>query len=71
MTWPFENDTSAVVRKYAKKSIKANRRTTLSIMTAVLIASTFYVPSVLLFKAIGIREYSRKFMLRVIGTPSF
>ena len=41
MTWPFENDTSAVVKKYAKKSIKANRRTTLSIMTAILIASTF------------------------------
>ncbi len=41
MTWPFENDTSAVVKKYAKRSIKANRRTTLSIMTAILIASTF------------------------------
>ncbi|RGE65298.1 ABC transporter permease [Anaerotruncus colihominis] len=41
MTWPFENDTSAVIKKYAKKSIKANRRTTLSIMTAILIASTF------------------------------
>ena len=41
MTWPFENDTNAVVKKYAKKNIKANRRTTLSIMTAILIASTF------------------------------
>ena len=41
MTWPFENDTSAVVKKYAKRSIKANRRTTISIMTAILIASTF------------------------------
>ncbi|MDO5415594.1 MAG: ABC transporter permease [Lachnospiraceae bacterium] len=41
MTWPFENDTSAIVKQLAKKSIKANRRTSASIMTAILIASAF------------------------------
>ena len=26
MTWPFENDTSAITKKLALKSIKADRR---------------------------------------------
>lgn len=43
MTLPFENDTNAVVKKLAKQNIKANHRTALSIMSAILIAATFYV----------------------------
>lgn len=43
MTLPFENDTNAVVKKLAKQNIKANYRTVLSIMSAILIAATFYV----------------------------
>ena len=38
---PFENDTSRVVKKLAKQDIKANKRTSISIMVAILIASTF------------------------------
>lgn len=41
MTLPFENDTSRVVKKLAKQDIKANKRTSISIMVAILIASTF------------------------------
>ena len=41
MTLPFENDTNAVVKKLAKQTIKANHRTALSIMSAILIAATF------------------------------
>lgn len=41
MTLPFENDTNAVVKKLAKQNIKANQRTALSIMSAILIAATF------------------------------
>ena len=26
MTWPFENDTSTIVKKLAKKSLKSERR---------------------------------------------
>ena len=37
----FENDTNAVVKKLAKQNIKANHRTALSIMSAILIAATF------------------------------
>lgn len=41
MTLPFENDTSRIVKRLAKQNMKANRRTSISIMVAILIASTF------------------------------
>ena len=41
MALPFENDTSRVIKKLAKQDIKANKRTSISIMVAILIASTF------------------------------
>ena len=41
MTLPFENDTSRIVKRLAKQNMKANRRTSISIMAAILIASTF------------------------------
>ena len=62
MTLPFENDTNAVVKKLAKQNIKANHRTALSIMSAILI-----VHYVLLCRVIGIRECSRKFLIQGIG----
>ncbi len=43
MTLPFENDTSRIVKRLAKQNMKANRRTSISIMVAILIASTFCV----------------------------
>ena len=37
MTWPFENDTSAVVKKYAKRSMRKSRiKTLLSALTIML-----------------------------------
>ncbi|MFR2794616.1 MAG: ABC transporter permease [Eisenbergiella sp.] len=37
MTWPFENDTSAVVKKYAKRSMRKSRiKTLLSVLTIML-----------------------------------
>lgn len=37
MTWPFENDTSTVVKKYAKRSMRKSKiKTLLSILTIVL-----------------------------------
>ncbi len=37
MTWPFENDTSAVVKKYAKRSMRESRiKTLLSVLTIML-----------------------------------
>ena len=32
MTLPFENDTSRIVKRLAKQNMKANRRTSISIM---------------------------------------
>ncbi len=39
MTWPFENDTSAVVKKYAKKSLKSEKRRNLMVVIAVALAA--------------------------------
>lgn len=40
MTWPFENNTSAVVKKYAKRSMRENRvKTLLSVLTITLSVS--------------------------------
>lgn len=36
MTLPFENDTSRIVKRLAKQNMKANRRTSISIMVAIL-----------------------------------
>ena len=48
MTWPFENDTSAVVKKLTKRSLKANKRRNFFIimaitLTTLLIGSVFSV----------------------------
>ena len=39
MTWPFENDTSAIVKKLAKKSLKSEKRRNLMIVIAISLAA--------------------------------
>lgn len=71
MTLPFENDTSRIVKRLAKQNMKANRRTSISIMVAILIASTFCVRYAHSSKAIGIKVCSRRSQPTVIGMHSF
>ena len=40
MTWPFENDTSAITKKLALKSIKADRQKLLYTSLTIAIAVT-------------------------------
>ncbi len=40
MTWPFENDTGATVKKLAKRSLKAGKNT-IAILSIVLAAVMF------------------------------
>ena len=42
MTLPFENDTSAVVKKLADKSIKANRRRNIFVILTIVIATAMF-----------------------------
>ena len=35
MTWPFENDTSAITKKLAKKSLQSEKRRNLMVVIAV------------------------------------
>ena len=39
MTWPFENDTGAVVKKLAKRSLASEKRRNLMVVTAVALAA--------------------------------
>lgn len=39
MTWPFENDTSAIVKKLAKKSLESEKRRNLMVVIAVALAA--------------------------------
>ena len=39
MTWPFENDTSAITKKLAKKSLQSEKRRTLMVVIAVALAA--------------------------------
>ena len=38
MTWPFENDTSAITKKLAKKSLQSEKRRNLMVVIAVALA---------------------------------
>ncbi|MDD3337632.1 MAG: FtsX-like permease family protein [Lachnospiraceae bacterium] len=39
MTWPFENDTSAITKKLAKRSLKSEKRRNLMVVIAVALAA--------------------------------
>ena len=39
MTWPFENDTSAITKKLAKKSVRSKKRRALMVIIAVALAA--------------------------------
>ena len=39
MTWPFENDTSAITKKLAKKSLKSEKRRNFMIIIAISLAA--------------------------------
>ena len=39
MTWPFENDTGAIVKKLAKRSLASEKRRNLMVVVAVALAA--------------------------------
>lgn len=41
MTWPFENDTNAIVKKLARRSIQSEKRRNILIITTIAFASCF------------------------------
>ena len=40
MTWPFENDTGAIVKRLAKRSLAGEKRRNLMVVIAVALANT-------------------------------
>ena len=41
MTWPFENDTSGIVKRISNRSISANRKRNIFIVLTIVLASAF------------------------------
>ena len=42
MTWPFENDTGAIVKKLAKRSLAGEKRRNLMVVAAVALAAFLF-----------------------------
>lgn len=63
MTWPFENDTSVIVKKLAKNSLKSEKRRNLMVVIAVALAASLICFSVVM--ALSILQMQRN---RVVDT---
>ena len=48
MTWPFENDTSAITKKLAKKSLQSEKRRNLMVVIAVALAAFLMMAMIML-----------------------
>lgn len=57
MTWPFENDTSAVVKKLAKRNLTADRTRNILIVMTIAFAACLIMATALY--AIGTQRASR------------
>ena len=53
MTWPFENDTSAIVKKLAKRSLASEKRRNLMVVVAVALAAFLVCLSVVISGSIA------------------
>ena len=42
MTWPFENDTSAITKKLAQRSFKANKLRNIVAVIAIVLTSMLF-----------------------------
>lgn len=49
MTWPFENDTSTIINKLAKKNLKADKTRNLLIMITIALAACLIMATILYF----------------------
>ena len=47
MIWAFENDTSAIIKKLAKKSVKFDRKKNLFCLIAIIVAVSMVMMSLL------------------------
>lgn len=64
MTWPFENDTSAIAKKLAKRSLKAGKNTAAIssiVLAAVMFTSVFTI-------AVSMKDTTEESVMRGIGT---
>ena len=69
MIWPFENDTSAVIKNMAQKSIAFDKKKNLFCISAIVVAVAMIMMSLLTVQILFIRtkmrfqDYIREFSL--------
>ena len=51
MTWPFENDTSAITKKLAKRNLKADKSRNILIIITIALATCLIMTTTLYFFA--------------------
>ena len=56
MTWPFENDTSAIVKKLAKRNLKKDKSRNILIIITIALAACLIMATALYFFASGRRS---------------
>ena len=49
MTWPFENDTSAITKKLAKRSLQADKSRNILIIITIALATCLIMTTTLYF----------------------
>jgi len=49
MTWPFENDTSAIIKKLAKRNLKADKTRNVLIIITIAFAACLIMATILYF----------------------
>ena len=57
MTWPFENDTSAVVKRISNRSISANRKRNLFTIVTIALAAALLL-AIMPINIISVMELS-------------
>ena len=59
MTWPFENDTSTIVKRISNRSLSANRKRNLFIVLTIALASAL-LSAIVLYGFGGIQKAQRR-----------
>ena len=58
MTWPFENDTSGIVKRISNRSISANRKRNIFIVLTIALASALL--SAIVLYGFGVMQETQK-----------
>ena len=68
MNYPFENDTSAVIKKLARKSVRFDKKKNLFCLSAIIVAVAMIMMSLLTVQNKKSKDYIKGFSLTLRRT---